>query len=900
MPYNCCKHHKAIDSAINSAGIKFDIHIQKKSELRSFEFIAVTCLFKLEHSYRNINIYINTLHETCRTNNNNPIIIRIYYNKNIEDEIKNFEKYKNVELIRYDIPQLNGGTCGTLMRYLSIFDFSYGANICHGFDADMLLDYREIKRCISVMNKFNTPYYCLFNDNDNMENSKRKVLNNFPEIAMATYIANTQILKLSQNIIINFFLDIINRESNLVAWAEKNTERTNTKFSTLCKYGIDEYFLQLHIIPAIYEKHNIIGTRLYGSVRNIHYDLYKAINDNKFNLSKYPTLINDLNKIFKNIISKTTSLQDIITKIDKAIIDKLLIFRSINNNICVLIDYLALLIKIKNSGAMKFSPNIEKLIIYNENVKLINNKYILHEPTAGGSEIKILIIIPYGDLRPEQKRSEQLAKFIEYFKKINNKLPILITEQANNGTKFNKGLLYNIAIDWAKKNIKPTRIIFHDVDMLPDKELYSQYINPDLKTPILLTPPSKTFIEKYSNLRLPVGGGVTMIDLGDLLKINGYPNNCWGWGYEDNMFQKRLTTNKIWYHYNDIGDFTDVDVTRKSDLDKWKYLDDNNLKSNITKESMLYDVTNWMNNGINQLSQLNYEMKVLKPKDNIYHIVSYLHDDEQKKGASKVKILIVVPFGDLKPEEKRTDQLNAFIKHMTDLITKEHNESVCIVIADQIDPLSYFNRGQLLNAGVKWYVDNNSAPEYVILHDVDMLPNRVLFNEYLNISGSTSLVPVNSAEYKASYGKVIINAGGAIFGLSYSDYVEANGYPNTFWSWGGEDDAFGKRLKLIKKDTYSRVKKGNITSTDIQRKKSHQSKMEYLRKNKIRSMMVHENLAEDNKSWQTNGYNNVSAEVAEIQRYDKICGYHVKFRLNQAMLQETIDHNTKVYQELGI
>jgi hypothetical protein len=175
-----------------------------------------------------------------------------------------------------------------------------------------------------------------------------------------------------------------------------------------------------------------------------------------------------------------------------------------------------------------------------------------------------------------------------------------------------------------------------------------------------------------------------------------------------------------------------------------------------------------------------------------------------------------------------------------------------------------------------------------------MLPDKVLFNEYLIAKKPISLVPQDE-EYKKKYGRVILSAGGGIFGLPFQDYIKANGYPNDLWDWGGEDDAFSKRLDNINSKKFTRVKNGHIKHIDIQRE-SHQSKMEYLRKNKIRSMMVHENLNKDNKNWKNNGIKQLKLNVKEFTKNN--CIYHIKCKLDESGLKESIEHNEKVYKEL--
>ncbi len=254
-------------------------------------------------------------------------------------------------------------------------------------------------------------------------------------------------------------------------------------------------------------------------------------------------------------------------------------------------------------------------------------------------------------------------------------------------------------------------------------------------------------------------------------------------------------------------------------------------------------------------------------------------------------IVIVVPFAEFNPEEHRSSQLQQYVHHMTGLINEtSHIASVSIVIAEQSTPKLYFNRGQLLNAGIKWFTDRQQ-PDVIVFHDVDMLPDKTLFAEYMKINTPLSLVPYDD-EYKRLYGYGPLGAGGGIFGIPYNDFKKINGYPNTFWGWGGEDNAFDRRMKTNGLQ-YKRVTVGAIHHIDVHRAKSPTTKMDFLRKNKVRSMMVHENLASDSKLWKNNGYANVKAQVIEESTSGPI--HHVKFALNEDKLKQTIEHNKNVY-----
>jgi len=149
---------------------------------------------------------------------------------------------------------------------------------------------------------------------------------------------------------------------------------------------------------------------------------------------------------------------------------------------------------------------------------------------------KLGIVVPYRD------REEHLTIFKESISKyLNNQgivFELLIIEQYDDKP-FNRGKLLNIGFLEAKK-IGCNYIVFHDVDMLP--------INVDYNY-------SDKVIHLATNLFLENGdvkdsfdsyfGGVTMFPIESFEKINGYPNEYWGWGYEDDELLRRCMKNGL-------------------------------------------------------------------------------------------------------------------------------------------------------------------------------------------------------------------------------------------------------------------------------------------------------------------------------------------------------------------
>jgi hypothetical protein len=223
-------------------------------------------------------------------------------------------------------------------------------------------------------------------------------------------------------------------------------------------------------------------------------------------------------------------------------------------------------------------------------------------------------------------------------------------------------------------------------------------------------------------------------------------------------------------------------------------------------------------------------------------------------------ILIVVPYGNLTEEERRAEQRQLWIEHMKTYCESLLHKDIHIIIAEQVSPKTLFNRGQLLNAGVFYFCQRHAlAPSNIVFHDIDMLPDANLVATYANGSKAMYLTP-NTATHRKLYG-FPLGAGG-ICSMKHEVFAKINGYPNTFWGWGGEDNAIEKRLKA-NGIRASRNTRGDYKSTDAQRT-DHRSKMNFLKSKGLRNMTVWEKLEHDGEHWKEDGYAQLASSKLTI------------------------------------
>jgi hypothetical protein len=141
---------------------------------------------------------------------------------------------------------------------------------------------------------------------------------------------------------------------------------------------------------------------------------------------------------------------------------------------------------------------------------------------------KLGVIVPYRD------RFEHLQAFknsiTEYLNAKGIFFELIIVEQ-DDAKAFNRGKLLNIGFKQALK-LKCNYVVFHDVDMIPTEVDYSY-----VEAPTHLASERASFDQYF--------GGVTIFPIELFKKVNGYSNEYWGWGFEDDDLFYRCMVNNI-------------------------------------------------------------------------------------------------------------------------------------------------------------------------------------------------------------------------------------------------------------------------------------------------------------------------------------------------------------------
>jgi hypothetical protein len=219
------------------------------------------------------------------------------------------------------------------------------------------------------------------------------------------------------------------------------------------------------------------------------------------------------------------------------------------------------------------------------------------------NQLKIAIIVPYRDLHPAQKRAEHLKKFIDYMGPFMQKA---ITQFSNNSTfhifiveqspeyKFNRGALLNLGFIEASKQGYNV-FIFHDVDLLPGDSIAPYYVkNPEIPIHIARC------WDRYKGEEYL--GGIISISGKNFTDLNGYPNNYWGWGGEDDELRRRVNDINLQIENPkeedcEITDLEEMNLQEKLELLR-KNADWKNMKKREGKEE---HSSTWRDNGVNSI-----------------------------------------------------------------------------------------------------------------------------------------------------------------------------------------------------------------------------------------------------------------------------------------------------------
>ncbi|KAJ8271257.1 hypothetical protein COCON_G00101160 [Conger conger] len=180
---------------------------------------------------------------------------------------------------------------------------------------------------------------------------------------------------------------------------------------------------------------------------------------------------------------------------------------------------------------VEFTSPVSLELVRDQNPRVQNGGRF--KPDDCVAQQKVAMIIPF------RHREEHLKYWLHYLH------PILQRQQLDYGVyvinqfgedTFNRAKLLNVGYAEALKEYDYECFVFSDVDLIPmdDRNIYKCYSQPRHLS---------VSMDKFG-FKLPYlqyFGGVSSMSKQQFLKINGFPNNYWGWGGEDDDIFNRLS-----------------------------------------------------------------------------------------------------------------------------------------------------------------------------------------------------------------------------------------------------------------------------------------------------------------------------------------------------------------------
>ncbi|XP_690256.2 beta-1,4-galactosyltransferase 3 isoform X2 [Danio rerio] len=241
---------------------------------------------------------------------------------------------------------------------------------------------------------------------------------------------------------------------------------------------------------------------------------------------------------------------------------------------------------------------------------------------------------------------------------------IYIVHQSGNST-FNRAKLLNVGVREVLKEEDWSCIFLHDVDLLPENDHNTYTCHPQNPTHLSVA------MDKF-RYRLPYSqyfGGVSAVTPQQYLKMNGFPNQYWGWGGEDDDIaaRVRLSGMKIMRPPLAIGHYKMI--KHKGDQGN----EQNPRRFDLLKRTRL----NWRSDGLNSLT---YELLSKKLEPLYTNLSVNIGDDPHHPPGKTPPRRVDPPL--TSPNKTKTEKVGVVIANATKVepaLLKASNDSSNIV-----------------------------------------------------------------------------------------------------------------------------------------------------------------------------------------------------------------------------
>ncbi|CAH8588186.1 unnamed protein product [Heterobilharzia americana] len=140
-------------------------------------------------------------------------------------------------------------------------------------------------------------------------------------------------------------------------------------------------------------------------------------------------------------------------------------------------------------------------------------------------------------------------------------------------------------------------------------------------------------------------------------------------------------------------------------------------------------------------------------------------------------------------------QLNITLSVLIPILQKQH--LCCRIFVIEQAGNGMLNKARLLNSG---FLEARKRFNFncIVFHDADLVPLNDKIPYGCDFQTRDTPVHLSVGVSKWNYVLPYIRLIGGVLKISNEHFISINGYSNSYWGWGGEDDDLEKRLKALR------------------------------------------------------------------------------------------------------
>ena len=158
------------------------------------------------------------------------------------------------------------------------------------------------------------------------------------------------------------------------------------------------------------------------------------------------------------------------------------------------------------------------------------------------------------------------------------------------------------------------------------------------------------------------------------------------------------------------------------------------------------------------------------------------------------KLVLIIPFRDESETHFRSNHLHLMLHYTIGYMIKQ-NTQFTVLVVNQASGKA-FNRAKLLNVGFAYANQQGMDTDCYVFHDVDLIGESADFVYYCD---KKTPLHLSAWRQNQNYTPKHKNIMGGVTTFTRKQFTEINGYSNSYWGWGAEDDDLSNRVRTFYK-----------------------------------------------------------------------------------------------------